>query len=140
MESYLGHTRRILKAVGNHCYEIMKNTGVWVHPPEGAFYLYLDFSPYKEELEKRGIRKSRVFAQKLLEETGVALLPGEAFGRSPDEITTRIAYVNFSGAKALAESQSISLSQSLPSDFVTNYCPKTVKAMEEIAKWLNNEP
>ena len=40
--------------------------------------------------------------QKLLEDTGVALLPGSVFGRPEDELTARFAYVDFDGAKALA--------------------------------------
>ncbi len=41
---------------------------------------------------------------RLLEETGVALLPGAAFVRSRAELTARLAYVDFDGASALAAS------------------------------------
>jgi aspartate aminotransferase len=140
MEIYLSHTRRILKSLGNYCYHVMKDTGVQVHPPKGAFYLYLDFSPFIADLRNRGMRTSTQFASKLLKDTGVALLPGEAFGRSPDEITARIAYVNFDGTKALSESEKIPLNQSLPSDFVTTICSKTTRSMHEIAKWLHTGP
>ena len=48
-------------------------------------------------------------------DTGVALLPGSAFGRPENEFTARLAYVNFDGAKALnlsKKSKSIDLSAS----------------------------
>jgi aspartate aminotransferase len=140
MEIYLSHTRRILKALGNYCYHVMADTGVQVHPPKGAFYLFLDFSPFEADLRRRGMRTSTQFASKLLEETGVALLPGETFGRSPDEITARVAYVNFDGAQALLASENIPLDQDISSDFVQTYCSKTTQSMHEIAKWLHIGP
>ena len=38
----------------------------------------------------------------LLDDTGVAILPGTDFGGRDDEVTARLAFVNFDGAQALA--------------------------------------
>ena len=45
--------------------------------------------------------------EKLLEETGVAILPGSAFGRPETELTARMAYVDFDGAKMLTALQKL---------------------------------
>jgi aspartate/methionine/tyrosine aminotransferase len=45
---------------------------VLVTPPQGAFYFFLDFRPLK--------MTSMEICEKLLEETGVGLVPGSAFG------------------------------------------------------------
>jgi aspartate/methionine/tyrosine aminotransferase len=45
---------------------------VFVKPPQGAFYFFLDFRPLK--------MTSNEICERLLEEAGVALVPGSAFG------------------------------------------------------------
>lgn len=107
IERYLWHARRILAALGNECARILVSAGIGVHPPEGAFYLFPDFTPLAAELEQRGIEGSESLQQFLLEETGVAVLPGVAFGRPAKELTCRIAYVDFDGSSALAASERI---------------------------------
>ena len=47
------------------------------HKPQGAFYLFLDVT---ELLSPYGLRTSAEFAQALLEQSHVAVTPGEAFG------------------------------------------------------------
>ena len=37
----------------------------------------------------------------MLEDTGVALLPGIAFGRPENELTCRLSYVDFDGKNAI---------------------------------------
>ena len=44
---------------------------------------------------------SRELCERLLVETGVAILPGHEFGRPAEELTARLAYVNFDGEQAL---------------------------------------
>lgn len=39
--------------------------------------------------------------RRLLEDTGVAILPGGDFGCSPEELTARLAYVDFNGKAAI---------------------------------------
>jgi aspartate aminotransferase len=53
------------------------------HQPEGGFYIFLDFAHHQEKLEKQGITTSKKLAEALLEETGIAILPGSVFGRVP---------------------------------------------------------
>lgn len=45
--------------------------------PQGAFYLFLDITPY---IEKGVVKDSMEMVQKLIEEAGVALVPGKFFG------------------------------------------------------------
>jgi aspartate aminotransferase len=51
--------------------------GVRCAPGDGAFYLFADVSG---ALESKGLRDDVAFCEALLEETGVALVPGTAFG------------------------------------------------------------
>jgi len=51
--------------------------GVRCAPGDGAFYLFVDI---KDALKHKGLSDDIVFCEGLLEETGVALVPGTAFG------------------------------------------------------------
>ena len=60
--------------------------GVSLEKPEGAFYA---FPSVQEAMDKMGIKTSREFCDKLLQETYVAAVPGEDFG-APGSI--RLSY------------------------------------------------
>ncbi|POB14919.1 pyridoxal phosphate-dependent aminotransferase [Halobacteriovorax sp. DA5] len=49
-----------------------------VSKPQGAFYLFLDIKPF---IEKGIVKDSIEMVQKLIEEAGVALVPGKFFGQ-----------------------------------------------------------
>lgn len=137
IERYLWHARRVLAALGNECASTLQGAGIRVHPPVGGFYLFLDFSPQADKLRQRGITSSTELCDRLLADTGVAILPGEAFERPPAELTARMAYVDFDGAKALTASETIPLEEPLPDDFSEFWCHKVVKATRLIGEWLN---
>ena len=137
IERYLCHARRILLQLATHSVTILRDAGIRVHEPEGGFYLFIDFSPLSEKLKKKGISGSKYLCERLLKETGVAVLPGEVFQRPAEELTARLAFVNFDGAKALSASETIPLSEPLPEDFIKTNCPSVIQAMQKIADWVN---
>jgi len=137
IERYLLHVRRILAHLGNRCTKIIREAGIQVHSPDGAFYLFLDFSPLSTKLKNKGITSSTILCEKLLQDTGVAILPGEAFQTPPEELIARLAFVNFDGSKALSMSETIPLSENLPQDFADNSCISVIQAVQKIADWVN---
>lgn len=139
IERYLWHVRRILKTLGNECASILCGSGLRVHPPAGAFYLFLDFSPFAEPLRERGITTSDTLCERLLIETGVAILPGSSFGRPPGELTARMAYVDFDGARALTAAEMIPLDEDLPPDFTKLWCRNVTKACELMVEWVRQK-
>jgi aspartate aminotransferase len=137
IERYLWHARRILAALAKQCIDVLRQAGLAVHPPDGAFYLFVDFSPLRERLAARGIHDGPSLCNRLLTETGVAILPGASFARSPEELTARLAYVNFDGALALAASEEFPLDEPLPEDFTRRYCEGVLAGVENIADWVD---
>jgi aspartate aminotransferase len=137
IERYLWHARRILSALGNQCADMLNSAGVLTHPPVGGFYLFPNFAPFAERLAARGITGGRALCERLLADTGVAILPGVAFGRPPDELTARIAYVDFDGSSALSASETIPLDDQLPKDFTEMWCNNVVKAIRLIIDWVS---
>lgn len=136
IENYLTHARRILSALGQELWHRLKEAGVRVQAPEGAFYLFADFRPFARVLRREGIRTSEHLCEKLLEDTGVAVLPGSAFMRAQEEFTARIAYVNFDGARALLASEAIPLEKPLEGQFLQTHCADMLTAVDRIVEWL----
>ncbi|HPF38011.1 MAG TPA: aminotransferase class I/II-fold pyridoxal phosphate-dependent enzyme [Phycisphaerae bacterium] len=139
IERYLWHARRILTALADCSVATLRAAGVQVPKPEGGFYLFLDFSTLRDRLERRGIRTSAKLCQLLLDEAGVAMLPGSSFARPANELTARLSYVDFDGARALSASETIPLDESLPADFCEHNCDRVLDGMRRIADWAQRE-
>jgi aspartate aminotransferase len=138
IENYLHDCRRILKAIARHLVEILQRVGVAVAKPAGAFYLYLDFTPVAERLEQRGIATSDQLCERLLEETGIAILPASRFGCAPGELAARLSYVNFDGRRALEELDSIGNEDAIDEAHLKKLCPQTIEGVRRLANWLRN--
>lgn len=135
IERYLINARRILKHLAQKSHAVLTQGGIRVHMPSGAFYMFIDFSEFTEQFKKRGIFNSETLCKKLLDEAGVAILPGSAFLRPEHELTARLSFVNFNGARAMAMSEMIPLNEPLPEDFAEQWCPGVVEAMKAIVDW-----
>jgi len=101
IDDYLERCRRVLRSLGRLLARMLRKAGVEVLQPEGGFYLFPDFARVREPLASRGIHTSAELCERLLDETGVATLPGSDFGRPPNELTARLAYVDFDGTEVL---------------------------------------
>lgn len=135
IEHYLVHSRRILKHLGGWCAQTLGAAGLSTARPEGGFYLFTDFSAQREALQARSITSAATLCTRLLDETGVAVLPGSDFGRPASELTVRMAYVDFDGTKALSGSAEIPLDQELGPDFLDHYCLKVTTAIRKLCAW-----
>jgi aspartate aminotransferase len=131
---YLARSRRVLGALGRWCHERLDSAGVTAPAPAGGFYLFADFAAHREGLEARGIDDSGTLCERILEETGVAILPGTDFGRPREELTTRLAYVDFDGKSALAHAGP---DVELCEDWLATRCASVVTAIEAVCRWLS---
>lgn len=138
IDEYLYHSRRVLKALGNHIYTRLKQKKVTLPSPKGGFYLIPNFSFYKNKLAEKGILTSVELCEALLKDTGIAILPGMDFGRQPEELTCRMAYVDFDGEKILEESMKVKKEVQLDNNFLKSYCPKMIEAIDKLEDWLDN--
>ncbi|GAB4361918.1 MAG: pyridoxal phosphate-dependent aminotransferase [Gammaproteobacteria bacterium] len=136
IERYLWNSRRVLGRLGTECARRLQAARVAVDTPEGGFYLFPDFSPFADRLAKRGIHGSADLCERLLDETGVAILPGSEFGRPADELTARIAFVDFDGARALVSAETVPLDTDLPDDFLDQHCATVLTAIDRLCDWI----
>ena len=60
--------------------------------PQGGFYVYPDFEPWREHLRRaHQVTTSAALARLLLDRYGAATLPGSAFGEPPAALRLRLA-------------------------------------------------
>lgn len=135
MELSLFHMRRILSTLALYAHGRLSDAGMAVARPEGAFYLFPDMSGKRDVLAARGVTDSATLCRTLLDEVGVAALPGSAFERPPNELTCRLSLVDFDGARALTRSESVPMDEALPQRFIEETCPSIHEAIEALASW-----
>lgn len=135
IELYLRAARKVLRVTGKTLHRRLTDFGVWAPKPEGGFYLFPDFSNYKEKFHARGIHNSSQLCDQLLEDTSVALLPSYDFGRPSEEFTARLSYVDFDGEEALTAARRAP-DKSLDVSFVREYCPRLLEALKKMEEWL----
>jgi aspartate aminotransferase len=136
IEDYLLHCRRILRALGPRAASTLRDSGLHVANPEGAFYLFPDFAAFREELRARGIETGSALSERLLKETGVASLSGAACEQPDSELTLRLAYVDFDGQRVLAASRALGLDRQIGESFLEENCPNVLTAAARIDEWL----
>ena len=123
-KKYAKRQCEILEEIGNYCYVQLVESDIKLHAPEGGFYLFPDFSNYSEKLHTYGIKTSEELCNRILSETGVALLPGSAFGMNKKHLTARISYVDFEDPL-----------QKEDFDFKKD-CPKIIEGIQVLKNWL----
>ncbi|MCZ6894127.1 MAG: aminotransferase class I/II-fold pyridoxal phosphate-dependent enzyme, partial [Gammaproteobacteria bacterium] len=117
-----------------YAWESLTAAGAEVTEPKGGFYLFPNFEPLRERLAARNVNDSITFCERLLEDTGVACLPGHVFGRPESEMSVRIACVDFDGAAALAAAEG---GEAIDETFLCNYCGRVMEAVEQLATWVS---
>ena len=122
---YIKNSRNILKAIGQYTYENLKSNKILINKPQGGFYLMPEF------LNKR-FKTSSEMCDNILEETGVALLPGSDFGFDKKKMLARLSFTDFNGKKFMDETQN---GQRITNDIILKLAPKIVEGVDRLKKW-----
>ena len=117
-------TANILKTVGNYVYENLKSNKVLINPSQGGFYLMPEFINKK-------YKTSSDMCVAILKETGVALLPGSAFGFKPNKMLARLSFTDFDGSVFLNNSSKGEITK----QDIQNFAPNVVKGTQILSKW-----
>ena len=135
VEAYRGNyneyklkVRGILNAIGNYVYNNLKSNKVLINPPQGAFYLMPEFINNK-------YKSSAKLCEVILNETGVAMLPGSDFGFKPKKMLTRLSYTDFDGTKFL---RNVTKCNSINDAMIEKYAPNVVEGVKKLSNWVKN--
>jgi aspartate aminotransferase len=129
---FLNHSKKILNLISDYCYKKLNTNKIEIIKPEGGFYVMPDFS----KLLKHKYKSSSNFCKILLEETGVAVLPGSDFGFDPEKLIFRLSFVDFDGGKFLNYSYS---KENLNEDDLFLFAPKITKGIQKIVDWSSKQ-
>lgn len=127
LEEYRLACRTILNKIGSYCSAKLLEGGVEVLPADGGFYLFPNFSNVVKMTD------TVQFCQQVLQDTGVALLPGTSFGRPSNELTTRLCFVDFDGEAALEHYHKYG---QIEDKDLAKLFPKMVEGMTRLMAWV----
>ena len=127
-EDYIKSSREILKLVGNYVYENLSSNKVLINKPQGGFYLMPEFISAK-------FKSSSDMCDNILNETGVALLPGSDFGFNEERMLARLSFTDFDGENFMKEHEK---DNPLNSDLIKNLAPKVVEGVDRLKKWTES--
>ena len=123
--SYINKSRNILSAVGNYVYKNLISNKVLINKPQGGFYLMPEF------LNKKFISSSEM-CDSILNDTGVALLPGSDFGFDKKKMLARLSFTDFNGQEFMNK---IDDDQKIDNDHIAKYAPKIIEGVGMLKKW-----
>ena len=124
-ENYIKSSREILKSIGNYVYDNLCSNKVLIKKPQGGFYLMPEFINAK-------FQSSSEMCNNILNETGVALLPGSDFGFNKDRMLVRLSFTDFDGENLMKEYEKKNF---LDSKSIENYAPKVTEGVNRLKKW-----
>ncbi len=125
---YLNNSREILKLVGEYVYDNLKSNKVLINKPQGGFYIMPEF------LDKK-FKNSEEMCANLLNDTGVAILPGSDFGFSKDRLIARLSFTDFDGENFM---DNLSKEKKLDYSLITKFAPKIVEGTKRLKAWVES--
>ena len=123
--NYINKSKNILSAIGNYVYENLRSNKVLINKPQGGFYLMPEF------LNKK-FNSSSEMCDSILNDTGVALLPGSDFGFEQTKMLARLSFTDFDGQEFMNK---IEDNQKIDKDHIANFAPKIIEGVDKLKKW-----
>ena len=123
--NYINKSKNILSAIGNYVYENLRSNKVLINKPQGGFYLMPEF------LNKK-FNSSSEMCDSILNDTGVALLPGSDFGFEQTKMLARLSFTDFDGQEFMNK---IEDNQKIDNDEINKFAPKIVEGVDKLKKW-----
>ncbi len=139
MNGYIDATREIHRIMGQQLQRRFQDLpGMEVLAPRGAFYFFADFNALRERVRASGISGSRELMHALLDHPHhVAMLAGESCLMPADDLSFRVAFVDYDGAAALdAYRERPPRTGDEESAFVERYAPRMVDGVARLRAWI----
>ena len=127
-DDYKEKVKGILNAVGDYVYNNLKSNKVLISSPQGAFYLMPEFKNKK-------YKNSSKLCEAILNETGVAMLPGSDFGFKPKKMLTRLSFTDFDGTEFF---NNVVNHNSINNEMIKKYAPNVVEGVSKLSNWAKN--
>lgn len=133
IERFIHDTTNIHRTVNRYIATQLNETGIECALPQGGFYNWPDFG---KRLSVR-FKSSQELAFYLLNEHGVATLPGSAFGERDEVLKLRLSGCDYNGENALKYWQTLT-DHSLTEQTVGVIAPNVIAALGEFRKLIKS--
>lgn len=139
VESYVTDCTKVHEAAGKYLHTRFIDMGAECPKPEGAFYLFPDFTSFRKPLQKLGLDTSEKLCTYFLDQLGVAVLPGTDFYCQPDYLACRVATVDYDGEKVLAAArEQMAQGKKLDKEFIEVNCPNLKDGCDLLQGFLSS--
>ena len=122
---YIKKSKNILKSVGEYVYSNLKSNKILIDKPQGGFYLMPEFLNIK-------LGTSSEMCERILKDTGVALLPGSDFGFNSNKMLARLSFTDFDGQMFMDQ---IYDDEVIANKKIKKLAPKIVEGVDKLKKW-----
>jgi aspartate aminotransferase len=135
LQPFIHAQQQILSKLSHIIVQQLQQANVRVHQSQGGFYIFPDFSNYKDALLAKGVDTAEALCVELLNNEGVAMLPASAFGFTPEHLYTRMCYVDFNGTEAIHAFQN---GETLDAAFFNKYAPSVINGITALTNYLES--
>ena len=137
VDDYVFHCTKIHEALSHYIYERMDSMKLLLPKPQGAFYFFVDFEPYRVELKKKfHVQSSSGLAELLLKEADCAFLPGSEFCYPEEKLCLRGSTVDYDGERVYLLAQKAGFE--IDASFVENHCSSIKMGLDKLENFLKN--
>ena len=130
---FIHKTCDIYQYVMHYLHNRFETMGLNCPKPAGSFYLFPDFENFNPPLQEAGIITSNKLVDTLLEDAGVAVLPGSDFYMPATSLSARVAGVDFDGARAVDTWPGI---DNVSDDYFEKVFPKIKQGCDSLKRFL----
>jgi aspartate/methionine/tyrosine aminotransferase len=138
IEEYIYNCSQIHAAIGSiTSSRLNKIPGINATIPKGAFYLFVDFNQYSENLKNIGFNSCAEFCEHMVHVEHTAMLPGNSLLLPEDDFSVRLSYVDYNGDAVLKAWQEEKPETDNDKEmFFEKYCPLISQGIKNIERYF----
>ena len=129
LQQYVATSAAILDGISSYIHHELSKYSIQCTTPQGSFYMMIGFNNFKENLKSLSIDTSTRLSHHLLDNYGVALLPGTDFGFKSDELFFRMAFVDFDGEKVM---KAYNTEKNINENFIKEHCKRIYDGVQQL--------
>ena len=129
LQQYVGTSSAILDGISSYIYHELSKNFIQCTTPQGSFYMMVGFDNFKTKLKPLKLDTSTKLSHHLLDNYGVALLPGSDFGFKSNELFFRMAFVDFDGEKVMKAYNKV---KNIDENFIKEHCERIYDGVQQL--------
>jgi aspartate/methionine/tyrosine aminotransferase len=139
IDEFMQRSTEIHELIGNYVYRRLKKANYEVAKPEGAFYLLPSVNHKLDNILDKGIYTSKDLVEHMIINYGVAAIAGTAFGLNSEDLSFRLAYIDYDGREVMKEyCKDIDAAKSDPELFIRKYAPRIETGTDRLHEMAND--